>query len=91
MIWATEMSVLVPGCVFKWFGKGNRSGARRWNVLKPLVNTDVFVRFLLFDFLAIGRSAGMLWDLILGAFWVPLGSFLWFLWVLGMGWIFDVF
>ena len=33
----------------------------------------------------------MLWDLILEAFWVPLGSFLWFWGVLGMGWNFDVF
>jgi len=33
----------------------------------------------------------MLWDLILEAFWVPLGSFLWLWGVLGPGWNFDGF
>ena len=33
----------------------------------------------------------MLWQLILGAFGVPLAPFLWFRGVLEMGWNFDVF
>ena len=36
-------------------------------------------------------APGALWDIILGAFWVPLGAFWWFGRVLGTGWNFDVF
>ena len=33
----------------------------------------------------------MVWDLILGAFWIPWGAFGWFGRVLEIGWNFDVF
>jgi len=59
--------------------------------VENIVNIDVLVRFLLFRFSTIGRSTGMLWQLILGAFWVPLAPFLWFRGVPEMGWNFDVF
>ena len=52
---------------------------------------EVFVRCRLFGLLAVWVSSGTLWDLILGAFWIPMGAFLWFRKVLGTGWNFDVF
>ena len=52
--------------------------------VENIVNTDVFLKLQIFDFIDILGSSGTAWDLILAAFWEPGAAFWWSGGVLGI-------
>ena len=52
--------------------------------VENIVNTDVFLKLQIFDFIDILGSSGTAWDLILAAFWTPGAAFWWSGGVLGI-------
>ena len=56
----------------------------RVRCVENIVNTDVFLKLQIFDFIDILGSSGTAWDLILAAFWTPGAAFWWSGGVLGI-------
>ena len=52
--------------------------------VENIVNTVVFLKLQIFDFVDILGSSGTAWDFILAAFWVPGAAFSWSGRVLGI-------
>ena len=71
------------GCFFRDLGV-NILRNMMVRCVENIVNTDVFLKLQIFDFIDILGSSGTAWDLIFAAFWMPGAAFWWSGRVLGI-------